>query len=63
MRHEFIALAEAIRNHNRTADGRTEFTPDHLRVLADFCSSLDANFDPEQWIDSITGEEAQQRKL
>ena len=51
-----VALADAIRIHNRTADGRTEFTPDHLRVLADFCAALDPNFNRERWIDYIAGE-------
>jgi hypothetical protein len=48
---EFIALADALRIHNRTADGRTEFTPDHFRVLAEFFASRDSNFNREQWID------------
>ncbi|HLK49744.1 MAG TPA: hypothetical protein VKT49_16490 [Bryobacteraceae bacterium] len=51
---ELTALADAIRIHNRTADGRTEFTPDHLRVLADFFAARDTKFDKEEWIDSIT---------
>jgi hypothetical protein len=55
-KEDLVALAEALRIHNRTADGRTEFTPDHLRVLADFFASQDANFNPEQWIDYIAGE-------
>jgi hypothetical protein len=50
------ALAEALRNHNRTADGRTEFTPDHLRVLADFFASQDPNFNRKAWIDYIAEE-------
>jgi hypothetical protein len=53
---DLVALAVALRIHNRTADGRTEFTPDHLRVLADFFASQDANFNPERWIDYIAGE-------
>jgi hypothetical protein len=56
---DFVALAEALRIHNRTADGRTEFTPDHLRVLADFCASQDPNFNPKRWVDYIAGECAQ----
>lgn len=50
-----VALADVLRIHNRTADGRTEFTPDHLRVLADFCASQDPNFNPEGWIDYVAG--------
>jgi hypothetical protein len=32
-KEDLVALADALRIHNRTADGRTEFTPDHLRVV------------------------------
>ena len=48
------ALAYAIRTHNQSADGRTEFTPDHLRVLADFFASQDSNFNSATWMDFIT---------
>jgi len=40
---DVVALADVQRIHNRTADGPTELTPDHLRVLADFCASPDPN--------------------
>jgi hypothetical protein len=53
---DLVALADALRLHNRTADGRTEFTPDHLRVLANFCASQDPNFNRQRWIDYIAGE-------
>ena len=52
----FCALADALRTHNRTADGRTEFTPDHLLALADFCASQDSNFNRRQWMDYIAGQ-------
>jgi hypothetical protein len=54
-----VALANMLRIHNRTADAATEFTPDHLRVLADFFASQDASFNRERWMDYITGERAQ----
>ena len=54
-KEDLVALADALRIHNRTADGRTEFTPDHLRVLADFCASQFPNFNWERWIDHIVG--------
>ena len=54
--NDLVTLAEALRIHNQTADGRTEFTPDHLLVLADFCASQNPNFDRRRWIDYITGE-------
>lgn len=52
---DVVALAEALRSHNRAADGRTEFTPDHLGVLADFCAGQYPNFNQGRWIDYITG--------
>jgi hypothetical protein len=52
---DFVALADALRIYNQRADGRTEFTPDHLWVLADFCASQDPNFNRERWIDYIAG--------
>ena len=50
---DVAALAELLRSHNRSADGRTEFTPDHLLVLADFCETHYPNFNRERWIDFI----------
>jgi len=52
---DIVALAEVLRIHNQTADPRTEFTPDHLRTLADFCAAQYPNFNRELWIDYITG--------
>ena len=52
---DLVALADALRIHNRTASGRTEFTPDHLRVLAEFGASQFPNFNWERWIDYIIG--------
>jgi hypothetical protein len=48
-----VALADTLRIHNRTADARTEFTPDHLRVLAEFLASQDASFNRERWMGYI----------
>jgi hypothetical protein len=62
-KNEVVALADALRIHNCTADGRTEFTPDHLRVLADFCASQDPNFNPKWWMDYIAGECGQAGEL
>ena len=53
---DVVALADAVRIHNRTADGRTEFTPDHLLVLADFLASQARNINQKRWIDYIVGE-------
>ena len=51
-----MALADALRIHNRSADGPSEFTPDHLRVLADFLTSQDPDFDRDVWIEYVTAE-------
>ena len=58
-----ITLADELRIHNQTDDGRTEFTPDHLLVLADFCASQDPSFNRRGWIDYITGEGGQGNEL
>jgi hypothetical protein len=58
-----VALAEALRTHNGTADGRTEFTPDHIRVLAEFCASQNREFNKRQWIDHIAAEDSQDSEL
>ena len=52
---DVVALAEVLHIHNQTADARTEFTPDHLGVLADFCAAQYPNFNRERWIDYIAG--------
>ena len=52
---DLVALAAALRRHNQAADGRTEFTPDHLLVLADFCASQYPNLNRKRWIDYIAG--------
>jgi hypothetical protein len=36
---DLVALADALRIQNQTADGRTEFTPDHLLVVCRACST------------------------
>jgi len=52
---DIVGLAEVLRIHNQRADARTEFTPDHLRVLADFCAAQYPTFNRERWIDYIAG--------
>ena len=56
MARQHWALADALRKHNRTANGPTEFTPDHLRVLADFLASQDPSFDRDVWIEYVTAD-------
>ena len=36
---DLVALGDTPHIHNQTADRRTEFTLDHLFVLANFCES------------------------
>jgi len=55
-KEDISAMANTLRIHNRAAYGPTEFTPDHLRVLADFFASQDPNFDRDRWIDYVAGE-------
>jgi hypothetical protein len=53
----FFADMQLKRLHYRAADGRTEFTPDHLGLLADFLRiARDPNFNQERWIDYVVGE-------
>jgi len=53
----FIALADAIREHNKTSGcAGTMFNVYHLRVLADFCAEQNKNFKPNRWIGYVRGE-------
>lgn len=56
----FIALADAIRDHNRIARNRNDasmdiFTPSILDTLCDFCRSQNYNFDRDRWLGYIAG--------
>jgi hypothetical protein len=53
---DFIALADAIRLHNRMNSGTAvEFSADHLNVLANFCRSQNSNFMRNRWLEYIAG--------
>lgn len=60
----FIALADAIREHNAfgTTFNRANpkgFVPFHdsqIRTLADFCQSQNSNFKRDRWLAYIAGE-------
>ena len=58
----FIALADAIREHNRgvaasiDADEAQMFGPEQLDTLADFCMRQNGNFKRERWLAYIVGE-------
>ena len=55
----FIALADAIREHNQRMDKRNfvnKFGNVYLDVLADFCQSQNPRFNRERWLAYIAGE-------
>ena len=59
----FIALANAIREHNtvkRNVFGKNAermcFNVEQLDALADFCQSQNPNFNRERWLSYIAGE-------
>jgi len=54
----FIALADAIRDHNQTADPYTTgepFTNSQLGLLADFCEESNPRFNRARWLGYIAG--------
>ena len=54
---DFIALADAIKEHNDSGSfGRTKFTQSQIDTLAEFCRSQNANFMRDRWLDYIAGE-------
>lgn len=59
-KRHFIALADAIREHNRCAqpvNGKREvFTASQLATLRQFCASQNFAFDRERWTRYIAGE-------
>lgn len=54
-RKHFIALANAIRAHNRYCvfNGEPVFLHEHLVTLADFCQSQNPMFNRQRWLDFI----------
>ena len=52
----FIALADAIREHNRRHIRINQFTEEHIETLAQFCRSQNYNFKDGRWRDYIAGE-------
>lgn len=57
---DFIALVDAIREHNRiqanSGESATFFMNEHLDTLADFCKAQNPNFIRGRWIDYINGD-------
>jgi hypothetical protein len=58
-KQDFIALADAIREHNELQEGTVNpitFGPFHLNTLANFCQSQNPRFMRERWFGYIRGE-------
>jgi hypothetical protein len=62
-KQDFIALADAIRDHNARwrvimpiENAVTQFTEDQLKTLADFCRQQNSAFMRERWLGYIAGE-------
>ena len=53
-KNHFIALADAIRDHNEYESPPT-FGDGHLEVLADFCASQNPAFNRQRWLDYVAG--------
>ena len=54
---DFIALADAIRRHNKTRFPGDGFTQDQLgNTLAAFCKTCNPRFNRERWLGYIRGE-------
>jgi hypothetical protein len=53
---DFIALADAIKQHNRFAHGLDGFNEKQIEALADFCQSQNPRFMRERWLGYIGGE-------
>lgn len=52
---DFIALADAIRNHGYV-DATAKFNWPQLRTLAEFCQSRNPQFNRQRWLAYIAGE-------
>lgn len=54
----FIALADAMREHDRTESNRASehtFTQPQIDMLADFCQAQNSMFNRERWLAYIAG--------
>jgi len=52
----FIALANAIRNHNKFAGiAQHAFSKSQIDTLANFCQSTNPNFNYTRWVDYVEG--------
>lgn len=55
-KQNFIALADAIREHNRTAKEGAAFTPQTIETLAQFCAGQNPLFKRDRWLAYVAGE-------
>jgi hypothetical protein len=60
-KQDFIALADAIRDHNRIAShpansGMPKFETTHLELLVAFMRSQNSSFMKERWLGYVKGE-------
>ena len=53
-KQDFIALADAIREHNRYDDNK--FTAEQIGRLASFCRGQNNRFMQDRWVGYIAGE-------
>ena len=55
-KQDFIALADAIIEHNESTVGQADpFTEEHLATLVMFCRGQNSAFMPVRWRDYIEG--------
>lgn len=57
---DFIALADAIKEHNRVQPmyahrGIEKFNSEHINTLATFCAHSNGNFMRDRWLGYIAG--------
>ncbi len=53
---DFIALADAIREHNAGPEDRGDFDDGHLDTLERFCCNNNPRFNRERWLGYIRGD-------
>lgn len=51
----FIALADAIRHHNKYGPSMQPFNSWHLETLAKALQSMNPRFNPNRWIGYVKG--------
>jgi hypothetical protein len=66
-KQDFVALADAIREHNRLlSTASAPFTAAHLETLSSFCKRQNSAFMPSRWtgyIDGVNGPSGGSKKV